>query len=157
MEPRALAHDSGAVSVPPPSPRLMQKLLIIDQDQPLRRLYSYLFTEAGYKVETASTGEEGLAKAARLLPDCILIDERLLDITGQEFTERLNAARACGQKNVPAVFLMSASGTGTHMQSHPNGFYSCRAFVPKITDTEIVLAMVRKTLQPKELTGGTQA
>jgi DNA-binding response OmpR family regulator len=50
------------------------RLLIIDDEPGLRQTVSLLLKEEGYEVDTASDGEEGLARALDLQPGIILCD-----------------------------------------------------------------------------------
>lgn len=50
------------------------KILIIDDDAFFRKFYSTKLTEAGYEVELACDGEEGLEKLDKEIPQLILLD-----------------------------------------------------------------------------------
>ncbi len=63
----------------------MRRILIIDDDEGIRELYKYFFTNQGYEVETAESGSDGLEKASVFNPDCMLLDILMPGITGAEF------------------------------------------------------------------------
>jgi DNA-binding response OmpR family regulator len=50
------------------------KILIIDDDNFFQKFYSAKLTENGFEVQTASDGEEGIAKIASFHPEVILLD-----------------------------------------------------------------------------------
>ena len=63
-------------------------LVIDDEPQILRAIYTIL-TEKGFRVTTASRGEEGLALAAAGEPDVVILDLGLPDMDGVEVCTRL--------------------------------------------------------------------
>ena len=60
--------DSPAADVKP------KKILLVDDDEALRQLYSLELSGRQYEVVTASDGDEGFAKAKSEKPDLILLD-----------------------------------------------------------------------------------
>jgi len=61
-----------------------QKILIIDDEQSIRRFLSPVLTDLGYTVAEAATGREGLAKAVSEPSALILLDLGLPDMDGLE-------------------------------------------------------------------------
>ncbi|MBY0314056.1 MAG: sigma-54 dependent transcriptional regulator [Bdellovibrionales bacterium] len=51
-----------------------QKILIIDDEQPIREVLSASLSDEGYIVETAKDGEDGVAKIQSFKPDVALLD-----------------------------------------------------------------------------------
>ncbi len=68
-----------------PEPRI----LVIDDEQAIRRFLKVSLAAHGYAVIEADTGQEGLKKVAGLNPDLIILDLGLPDIDGFEVTRRL--------------------------------------------------------------------
>jgi CheY-like chemotaxis protein len=64
-------------------------ILIVDDYAGARYLRSRILSEAGYETLEAGHGEEGLRVAAERLPDLILLDINLPDISGNEVCRRL--------------------------------------------------------------------
>lgn len=52
----------------------MKKILLIEDDLPLLRMYQFAFRKAGYEILYAIDGEEGLRKIRETMPDLILLD-----------------------------------------------------------------------------------
>ena len=52
----------------------MDKILLVDDDEALRQLYSAELINKGYQVVVASDGDEGLEKAKAEKPNLILLD-----------------------------------------------------------------------------------
>ncbi|MGZ3918449.1 MAG: response regulator [Flavisolibacter sp.] len=62
--------------------RTNPEILVIDDEVSIRRLLEITLKSNDYKVREASTGKEGMQKAMDLLPDLILLDLGLPDISG---------------------------------------------------------------------------
>ena len=65
------------------------KILIIEDDAPIREMYEHKFRAAGHEVKTAADGQVGLAVAAEFLPDIILLDLKMPHVTGAEMLAQL--------------------------------------------------------------------
>jgi two-component system KDP operon response regulator KdpE len=89
-----------SASLPPDAPRV----LVVDDEPPIRRFLRASLAAAGYGVEEAATGAEALRMAASHPPDAVLLDLGLPDTDGVEVTRRLREWSA-----VPVVVL-SARG-----------------------------------------------
>ncbi|MEN6449819.1 MAG: response regulator [Thermoguttaceae bacterium] len=64
-------------------------VLIIEDEQPIRRFLRASLTNEGYRLNEAASGEEGLRVAASYPPDLVLLDLGLPDIDGQQVLRRL--------------------------------------------------------------------
>lgn len=67
----------------------LTKLLLIEDELPIRRFLRASLPPQGYQLEEATTGEEGLWQAAIYRPDVIILDLGLPDIDGLEVTKQL--------------------------------------------------------------------
>ncbi len=77
------------------------RLLIVDDDRALRDALRRTLGLAGYAVESASTGEDGLTRIAEQPPDAVVLDVGLPGLSGLEACRRL---RARGDR-VPVLML----------------------------------------------------
>ncbi len=75
-------------------------VLIIDDEAQIRRFCRISLTANGYRVHEAVTGTEGLAQAAALRPDAIILDLGLPDRDGLDVLRQLRASSP-----VPVVVL----------------------------------------------------
>jgi adenylate cyclase len=66
-------------------------ILVVDDDPSIRRMFQLLLNDTGYRVSTATSGEEALAYMELVTPDLVLMDLMLPGINGQEVTERIKA------------------------------------------------------------------
>lgn len=81
--------DSAAPSEFAVSPGTL--VLVIDDEAESRQLLSRLLHRAGYEVETAGSGAEGLALAQSLRPTAIVLDILMPDMDGWEVMQRLKS------------------------------------------------------------------
>ena len=79
------------------------KILIIDDDLALHRVFTRILQKEGYIVETAETGNEALKKIQNSTFDVALIDVKLPDINGLDLLPIL-------QKNAPAMVKIMITG-----------------------------------------------
>jgi two-component system response regulator MprA len=77
------------------------QLLIIDDDRALRDALRRALSLAGYDVDTAAAGEQGLASVAQNPPDAVVLDIGMPGVDGLELCRRL---RAAGNR-VPVLML----------------------------------------------------
>ena len=76
------------------------RILVIDDERPIRRLLKTALTAHGYIISEASTGQEGLIALAEDHPDLVILDLGLPDIDGVEVTSRLRE-----WSNIPIIIL----------------------------------------------------
>jgi two-component system KDP operon response regulator KdpE len=65
------------------------RILVVDDERPIRRLLHTSLTAEGYEVIEAETAAQGLATAAREKPDAVLLDLGLPDQDGLEALRQL--------------------------------------------------------------------
>ena len=85
-----------------------KKILAIEDDTFLLNLLSGKLSESGYKVITASTGTDGLAKARTEHPDIVLLDVMLPDLSGFDVLEQLKSGAETMQ--TPVILLSNLGG-----------------------------------------------
>jgi DNA-binding NtrC family response regulator len=66
-------------------------VLLIEDDQSLRRVTEFTLEEAGYRVYTADDGEEGLRLFSSLNPDLVITDLQMPGMSGLEVLKRIKA------------------------------------------------------------------
>lgn len=69
------------------------KILIVDDDPHIRRLYKEELTEEGYEVVIASTGEEALLLFEKEDPDLVTLDILMPDIDGIKLLRQMKEKR----------------------------------------------------------------
>jgi len=68
------------------------KVLIVEDDRATRQLYGRWLAKAGYEVELAANGRDGIALANSWRPDGVLVDIILPDLSGIEVLARIKAS-----------------------------------------------------------------
>jgi hypothetical protein len=82
----------------------MLHILTVDDNPTNLDLTSRMLQRAGYSVDTAAGGEEGVAMAAQWRYDLIVMDMSMPGIGGGEATRRIRGAeKAAGTRRVPVV------------------------------------------------------
>ncbi len=80
-----------------------KKILIVEDDTFLVKMYLERLQDDGYQVAVASNGEEGLQKAEFDKPDLILLDMILPKMNGFDFLKEIKSKSEL--KDIPVVIL----------------------------------------------------
>ncbi len=120
------------------------KILIIDDEDTIREVFSALLKEKNYSVEEAETGNQGIEIARRFHPDIILLDMNLPDISGMEVLSFVK------ESSIPAeVIIITAYGTIKNaVEATRLGAYD---YLQKPVDNEELLLVVFRALEVKRL------
>lgn len=86
---------------------MSKKILIIEDDEPYRKIYAHKFRISGYIVETAGDGIEGLEKMRTFKPDIALVDLMMPRLDGLQVIDQAKADPTL--KNIPIVVLTNLS------------------------------------------------
>lgn len=65
----------------------MKSVLIVEDYENIKNLYTDAFIRAGYDVETAESGSAGFAKTQQREFDVVILDMLMLGLSGLEFME----------------------------------------------------------------------
>lgn len=80
-----------------------KNILIIDDETNLTDMVKFQLSAKGYKVATASNGEEGLQRLTLFEPDLIILDINMPKMGGIEFLEKISTAH--GRPRYPILVL----------------------------------------------------
>jgi two-component system chemotaxis sensor kinase CheA len=86
-------------------PQRRRRILVIDDSVTTRMLEQSILESAGYEVELAASGEEGLEKALRGGHSLIIVDVEMPGMSGLEFTRGLRATPALS--TLPVIIVSS--------------------------------------------------
>src|SRR5918992_75320 len=114
------------------------KVLIVDDDRPLRDALRRTLVLGGYDTIEAADGEAALAQVASAAPDAVVLDVGLPDIDGLEVSRRL---RGSGNR-VPILMLTARDAVGDRIDGLDAGAddYLVKPFdVGELTRTEYLL------------------
>ena len=84
-----------------PSGEAPLRVLVVDDEPPIRMLLELALTHEGWIVESAATGAEALEKTRDFTPDVIVLDIMLPDVDGMQVLAQLRSRGS----SVPVVFL----------------------------------------------------
>lgn len=82
-------------------------VLVVDDEEDIRRLVSFNLAEAGFRVEAVETGAEALAAAAAARPSVVILDLMLPDVSGTEVCRKMRADAALADA---AILMLTARG-----------------------------------------------
>ncbi len=83
----------------------IKKVLVVDDSPTERHVLVDLLTKNGYQVITAESGEEGVEKAKKELPDLVLMDVVMPGLNGYQATRTLT--REESTKDIPIIVCTS--------------------------------------------------
>jgi len=115
------------------------KLLVIDDEERLRKLLARILQLEGFEVIEAATAKDGLRKLEHEVVDVIISDVKLPDINGIELTKTIKAA-------YPAIeiIVLTAYGTiGDGVTAIKNGAFD---YITKGDDNEKIIPLVNKAM-----------
>ncbi|WP_242346135.1 response regulator [Anaeromyxobacter terrae] len=81
----------------------MTSVLLVDDERDLLSLLDFNLRAAGFETLLATTGEQALVQLRRRVPDIILLDLMLPDVSGTELCRQIKADPRT--RNVPVVIL----------------------------------------------------
>lgn len=116
-------------------------ILVIDDEMQILRALRKILTESHFRVQTASTGEEGLALAAAQPPDVIILDLNLPDMDGTQVCEQLREWTM-----IPIIVLSARDDQRQKVQALDKG---ADDYLTKPFGIEELLARVRVALRHK--------
>lgn len=87
----------------------MAKILIIEDDPLMLRMYQKIFKFEGYTVVVAANGEEGIDTARKEKPTLILLDIMMPKMNGLEVLDKLKLDP--NTKKIPVVMLTNLAGS----------------------------------------------
>lgn len=126
----------------------MASVLIVDDEPTIRELFSYVFEEAGHEIRQAGNGLEALLALEQAIPDFIILDIAMPEMTGKEFVLEL-ARRAVSKPQLAKIPFVVMTGEDVMEMELNRVFASAPGFVcffPKMIPPETVLAKASEVL-----------
>jgi CheY-like chemotaxis protein len=85
----------------------MTRVLVVEDNPDTRLALKALLEEAGHAVSEAYSGSEAVETAVRVMPDIVLLDLRLPDMTGEEVLATLRTLP--GTTRTPVIVVSAKS------------------------------------------------
>jgi two-component system phosphate regulon response regulator PhoB len=128
------------------------RVLVVDDEPDITALVAYHLAKEGYRVATASSGQEALKSAADAAPDLVVLDLMLPGISGYEILQELR--RRPETRDVGVILLTARKEEGDRVKGLALGAddYVVKPFSPK----ELVLrvgAVLRRLAGPAVTSG----
>ncbi len=125
------------------------RILVVDDEKQIHRFLTPALEAAGYEVEQAMAGSEGLRLAAARAPDLVLLDLGLPDEDGQALLRRLR-----GFSSVPVIILSARDQEAQKIMALDNG---ADDYVEKPFSLGELLARIRAGLRHRRMQEGLDA
>jgi two-component system, cell cycle response regulator DivK len=116
-------------------------VLVVEDQEELRRLYAEQLTLSGFDVIEAGNGEDAISHTSSHNPDVVLMDLSLPILDGWEATRRLKSDTRTA--HIPIVALTAHDGSGELQRATRAG---CDWFVPKPCPPDALITEVRRVL-----------
>ena len=121
------------------------RLLLVDDDESLCRMFSTLFTKHGFSVTTASDGIEGFETATRGEFDTIIADLNMPRMDGWGMLRMLRDDYRT--RELPIAFLSCHDDYREQLRAQNAG---AQAYFPKGTRLDPLVSQVRRLIEPRE-------
>ena len=118
------------------------KILIVEDDPLMSRMYQKTFVFEGYQVELAEDGQEGVNKAKSDKPNLILLDIMMPKMDGIKALEALKADEST--KNIHVVMLTNLSESTRAEEALSKG--AIRYIIKSENDPKQVIDLVKEVL-----------
>ncbi len=120
------------------------RILVVDDEDAIRRSLTMMFEFEGFDCETASSGPEAVQAIERAEIDLVVLDVKMAGLDGLE-TLRLLRERA---KDVPVIMLSGHGTVKTAVEATRLGAFD---FLEKPPETEKLLVSARNALEKRRL------
>ncbi|MBL8686405.1 MAG: response regulator [Alphaproteobacteria bacterium] len=123
-------------------PSNKKKILIVEDNELNMRLFNDLLEAQGYEIIQARQGIEALKQARQHLPDLILMDIQLPEISGLEVTKWIKEDEEL--KTIPVIAVTAFAMKGDEQRIRESG---CEGYIAKPISIGSFLETVKKQLE----------
>ena len=117
-----------------------RNILIIEDDQPILRFLSDALKEEGFVVDAVSSGSQGLGAIKSHLPDLVILDLGLPDISGETVLKKIRT----DFPELPVIILTAKVGVANIVEGLHLG---ADDYIEKPFDAQELLARIRARLR----------
>jgi CheY-like chemotaxis protein len=108
---RGVAGTSGAAAALP-HPRRPLRVLLVEDNEINRRLFTRVLVKLGHSVVTAGNGKEALASLERTEVDAVLMDVQMPEMDGIQATAAIRAGERPGARHLPIIAMTAHAMRG---------------------------------------------
>ena len=116
-------------------------VLVVEDDEDMRHLYSAGLGNVGYRVITAATGTDGLRAARDEHPDVIVLDLSIAGADGWEVVRCLKASQKTG--DIPVLLVTGYSNLANRARAE-----GCAGYLTKPIRLDTLRTAVASVLAP---------
>jgi DNA-binding NtrC family response regulator len=120
--------------------KMKPRILVIDDDEGIRKVLTRILVEKGYSVDSAETGSAAIQKANKKFYNIALIDIRLPDISGVELLAKIKETK-------PKMRKIIITGYPTLQNAVEALNKGADAYIIKPLDIEKTLATIEEQLK----------
>lgn len=95
------------------------KVLIVEDDKLVRRLYTDIFTLEKFRVSTAENGEEAIRLARKIRPNAIVLDVMMPKMSGLDVLKYLKKSEQTS--DIPVIMLTNLDDDAVKQEALDNG------------------------------------
>ena len=118
-----------------------QRILLVDDDPSVLKVYTKRLEVAGYDVRWAVDGEEALDRVREQPPDLIILDIMMPKLNGYEVCARLKQGRTTS--HIPIISFTAKGQPKDRMAGMPLG---ADAYISKSCSAEVLLEQIKAML-----------
>jgi DNA-binding NtrC family response regulator len=118
----------------------LSTILIIDDDDQLRRSFERLLTEEGYTILSAPSGEAGLKVLRSQVPDLVILDMRLPGMNGFDTFKAIHDM----ESKLPVIIMTAYGTTETAIEATKMGAFD---YILKPFDIPDMLSVIGQALE----------
>ncbi|MBW1707116.1 MAG: sigma-54-dependent Fis family transcriptional regulator [Deltaproteobacteria bacterium] len=118
----------------------MSTIIVIDDDDQLRKSFEKLLIEEGYDVKSAASGEAGLKLVREKVPDLIMLDVRLPGMNGLETFQQIHEI----EPKLPVIIMTAFGTTETAIEATKMGAFD---YILKPFDIPDMLLVIGQALE----------
>jgi CheY-like chemotaxis protein len=123
---------------------MAQKILVVDDDPIMHRVLKHYLERNGYEMLSASSGREGIQLATHELPQVIVLDVRMPEMSGLVALRHLKDIGST--KAIPVIVVTVNADRLTQMESQVSGAAS---FLAKPFRPADLLAEIKRLVPPE--------
>src|ERR1035437_2462376 len=129
----------------------LTKILLVDDEQDILDFLSYNLEKEGFQVTTATNGKDAISKAAKQIPDLIVLDVMMPDMDGIETCREIRNIESL--QNVLIAFLTAPNEDYSQIAGFDVGAddYITKPVKPRVLVSRIK-ALLHRTLAVNETT-----
>ncbi|HKI60884.1 MAG TPA: sigma-54 dependent transcriptional regulator [Mariprofundaceae bacterium] len=123
---------------------MTSRIMIVDDEQPIRESLQGLFEDEGYLVVCAASGEEAMARLRKQSVDCVLLDIWMPGIDGLETLSRMLQQDA----ELPVIMMSGHATIDTAVKATRKGAFD---FVEKPLSFDRLMVIARNAVEKRRL------